>query len=90
MSDVPFTHRARYLLQIDSNGKWKTVAYLNDREEATRTMEKVPALRVVDAWSNNVVQLHDRPKMPRDRDLIGRRLTGFAQNRIRTDYGKLS
>jgi hypothetical protein len=43
-----FIPSARYLLQIDSNGEWRTVAYLNDSEEASRTMERVPALRVVD------------------------------------------
>jgi hypothetical protein len=29
---------ARYLVQIASEGEWKTVAYLNDIEEAWRTI----------------------------------------------------
>jgi hypothetical protein len=50
MNDTRFVPNARYLLQIASNGEWKTVAYLNDFEEAERTIEKVPAVRVLDTW----------------------------------------
>ena len=71
MNDGLFTPRARYLLQIDRNGEWKTVAYVNDSDEAARTMERVPALRVVDTWRNAVVQLRDAPTVRRDRDSGG-------------------
>lgn len=46
MNDVGFISiPARYLLQITSKGEWKTVAYLNDPEEARRTIERIPDLR---------------------------------------------
>jgi hypothetical protein len=38
-------------------GEWKAVAYLNDIEEAMRTAEKVPAVRVFDTWRKSEVQL---------------------------------
>jgi hypothetical protein len=53
MNDASFILTpARYLLQIAHEGEWKTVAYLNDLEEAWRTMENVPDLRVFDTWKN--------------------------------------
>src|ERR1700730_2768187 len=63
---------ARYFLQIASKGEWKTVAYLNDPEEARRTLEKVPDLRVFDTWKNAEVRLRDLPKVHREQDLLGR------------------
>jgi hypothetical protein len=72
MNDVSFISApARYLLQIASEGEWKTVAYLNDLGEAWRTMEKVPDLRVFDAWKNAGVRLRDRPEVQRNRNLVG-------------------
>ena len=38
MNDTRFAPNARYLLKIVSNGEWATVAYLNDFEEAKRTI----------------------------------------------------
>ena len=53
MNDASFILTpARYLVQIANEGEWKTVAYLNDLEEAWRTMENVPDLRVFDTWKN--------------------------------------
>jgi hypothetical protein len=60
MNDAHFAPTARYLLQIASNGEWKIVAYLNDFEEAKRTIDKVPAARVFDTWKQAEVQLHQR------------------------------
>ena len=75
MNDASFILTpARYLVQIACEGEWKTVAYLNDLEEAWRTMENVPDLRVFDTWKNAGVRLRDRPKFHRDQDLVGRRV----------------
>jgi len=57
LSDTRSVSSARYLLQIVSMGEWKAVAYLNDIEEAMRTAEKVPAVRVFDTWRKSEVQL---------------------------------
>jgi hypothetical protein len=42
------SYTARYLLQIASSGEWKTVAYLNNLEEAWLTVEKTSDARVFD------------------------------------------
>jgi hypothetical protein len=48
MNDACFIPTVRYLLQIASNtGEWKTVAYLNDPEEARRTMANVLVIGIL-------------------------------------------
>ena len=74
MNDAHFAATARYLLQITSNGEWKTVAYLNDFEEAERTIEKVPAVRVFDTWKQANVQLRQRLGVQSRQDLKARRI----------------
>lgn len=46
----------RYLLQIVSTGEWKTVAYLNDLDEAWRTTAEVPNTRVFDMWRQEALK----------------------------------
>ena len=74
MNDTHFAPNARYLLQIASNGEWKTVAYVNDFEEAKRTIEKVPAVRVFDTWKQAEVQLRQRRGLQSSQDLETRRI----------------
>jgi hypothetical protein len=57
VNDIRFVSNARYYLQIVSNGEWKTVAYLNDFEEAKPTIAKVPTVRLFDTWKQAEVQL---------------------------------
>jgi hypothetical protein len=78
MNDASFIPTSpRYLLQIASNGEWKTVAYLNDLEEARRTMEKVADLRVFDTWNNGPIA---RPSIgSSDQDLVGRRVKRISR-----------
>lgn len=54
MDHPRFTPIARYLLQIASEGHWKTVAYLDDPEEVSRTIENVPDLRALDMWKGKI------------------------------------
>ena len=80
MNDASFILTpARYLLQIAHEGEWKTVAYLNDLEEARRTMENVPDLRVFDTWKNAGVRLRDRPEFHRDQHLVGRKVKRISR-----------
>jgi hypothetical protein len=73
MNDTHFAPNARYLLQIASNGEWKTVAYVNDFEEAKLTIEKVPVVRVFDTWKQSEVQLRQR-LLQSSQDLETRRI----------------
>ena len=61
MNETDLVPSARYLLQIRSKGEWNTVAYLNNSEEVKRTMEKVPALRVIDTWHRAEVRFRTSP-----------------------------
>ena len=61
MNETDLVPSARYLLQIRSKGEWNTVAYLNNFEEVKRTMEKVPALRVIDTWHRAEVRFRRSP-----------------------------
>ena len=61
MNETDLVPDARYLLQIHSKGEWNTVAYLNNFEEVKRTMEKVPALRVIDTWHRAEVRFRTSP-----------------------------
>ena len=80
MNDASFILTpARYLVQIACERGWKTVAYLNDLEEAWRTMENVPDLRVFDTWKNAGVRLRDRPEFHRDQHLVGRRVKRISR-----------
>jgi hypothetical protein len=74
MNDTRFAPNARYLLKIVSNGEWTTVAYLNDFEEAKRTIEKVPAVRVFDTSNQAEVQLRKRLGVECSQDLEARRI----------------
>ena len=87
MNDASFILTpARYLVQIASEGEWKTVAYLNDIEEAWRTMENVPDLRVFDTWKNAGVRLRDRPRVS-PRSTFGRApgKADFEKSRVSSD-----
>ena len=79
MNDACFIPTVRYLLQIASNtGKWKTVAYWNDPEEARRTMANVPDVRVFDTWTR--APLRDGPEVQRrDPDLAARRVKRMSK-----------
>jgi hypothetical protein len=80
MNDASFILTpAHYLVQIACERGWKTVAYLNDLEEAWRTMENVPDLRVFDTWKNAEVRLRDRPEFHRDQDLVGRKVKRISR-----------
>jgi len=45
----------RYLLQIISNGEWKTVAYEDTFDEVQYRTPKVPNIRVFDTWAVRVM-----------------------------------
>ena len=77
MNDARFTPTARYLIQIASKGQWKTVAYLNDLEEARSTMQNVPDLRVFDTWNNAQLRLQGLPRFDRKQD---RRVEQVSRN----------
>jgi hypothetical protein len=68
------TSSARYLLQIASKGEWKTVMYMNDLEEAWRTIAKTPDARVFDTWCQEPLT-PPRRRQPRPRRLAGELLT---------------
>jgi predicted transcriptional regulator len=57
MNTTHFIPTARYLLQIVNRGEWTTVAYLNDPQEVSRTVENVPGLRVVDTIKHAEIRM---------------------------------